>query len=126
MGNGKGLNIYNIGDTLLSSPTASFLLHNVLQAPSITKILLSVHKFTLETNTYIKFHPWHFFVKELGSRKIFLQGQNDGGLYKLPIMTSPHPPPSGNHSFPSQNKSPSSMSPKTASTMVGVRTSTLN
>jgi hypothetical protein len=62
MGNGKGLHIHNIGDTLLSSSTTSFLLHNMLHVPSITKNLLSVHKFTLDTNAYIEFHPWHFFL----------------------------------------------------------------
>jgi hypothetical protein len=84
MGNGNGVSIEHIGDTHLSTPTTSFLLRNVLHVPLVTKNLLSVHKFTLNTNTYIEFHPWYFFVKEQGSGKVLLQGLNENGLYKLP------------------------------------------
>jgi hypothetical protein len=55
MGNGNGLSIHHISDTLFSSPNASFLLHNVLHVPSITKNLHFVHRFTLETKTDIEF-----------------------------------------------------------------------
>jgi hypothetical protein len=64
MGNGTGLTIKNRSDTLLSSHSASFLLHNVLPVPSITKNLLYVHKFNLETNTFVEFHLLYFFMKE--------------------------------------------------------------
>jgi len=93
MGNDNGLPIEHIGTTNLSSPTTSFLLQNVLHVPLITKNLLSVHKFTLETNTYIEFHPWFFLVKEQGSGRILLQGLNDNGLYKLPSSMSPSSSP---------------------------------
>jgi hypothetical protein len=93
MGNGNGLPIEHIGTTNLSSPTTSFLLQNVLHVPLITKNLLSVHKFTLETNTYIEFHPLFFLVKEQGSGRILLQGLNDNGLYKLPSSMSPSSSP---------------------------------
>jgi hypothetical protein len=71
MGNGNGLPIEYIGNTKLSSPNTSFLLQNVLHVPLITKNLISVHKFTIETNTYIEFHPWFFLVKEQGSGEFF-------------------------------------------------------
>jgi hypothetical protein len=90
MGNGNGLAIEHIRDTQLTSPTTSFLLRNVLHVPLITKNLLSFHKFTLETNTYIEFHPWFFLVNEQGLGKILLQRLNDGGLYKLPPSISPN------------------------------------
>jgi hypothetical protein len=77
MGNGNGLAIEHIRDTQLTSPTTSFLLRNVLHVPLITKNLLSVHKFTIETNTYIEFHPWFFLVNEQGLGKILLQRLND-------------------------------------------------
>jgi len=57
MCNGTGLSIDHIGDSLFSSPTLSFLLHNVLHVLSITKNIRSVHKFTLKTKTYIEFYP---------------------------------------------------------------------
>jgi hypothetical protein len=63
MGNGIDLSIHHIDDTLLSSPNASFLLHNMLHVPSIMKNLLFVHRFTLETNTLSFILPI-FFVKE--------------------------------------------------------------
>jgi hypothetical protein len=125
MGNGTGLTIQNMGDTFLSSPNASFLLHNVLHVPSITKNLLSVYKFTLETNTFIEFHPWFFFVKEQGSGKILLQGLNGRGLCKLPVKTSPSHPPTC--VTPSANLSSSSfVSPRSASTHIGEHTSPQN
>jgi hypothetical protein len=128
MGNGNGLAIEHIGDTQLTSPTTSFLLQNVLHVPLITKNLLSVHKFTLETNTYIEFHPWFFLVKEQGSGKILLQGLNDGGLYKLPPSISPNSTPS--RCSPSSSSSPSRYlrrhqlnSSSASSALVGERTS---
>jgi hypothetical protein len=104
MGNGNRLAIEHIGDTQLTSPTTSFLLRNVLHVPLITKNILSVYKFTLETNTYIEFHPWFFLVKEQGSGKILLQGMNDRGLYKLPSSISPNSTPS--HCSPSSPSRP--------------------
>ena len=125
MSNGTGLTIQNMGDTFLSSPNASFLLHNVLHVPSITKKLLFVHKFTFKTNTFIKFHPWFFFVKEQGSGKILLQCLNDRGLYKLPVKAFPSNPPLC--VTPSANLSSSSfVSPRFASTHIGERTSPQN
>jgi hypothetical protein len=57
MRNSNGVSIEHIGDTHLFTPTTSFHLHNVLHVPLVTKNLLFVHKFTLDTNTYIEFHP---------------------------------------------------------------------
>ena len=43
VGNGTGLPIKHIGSTQFSTPTASFLLNNVLHVPQISKNLISVH-----------------------------------------------------------------------------------
>lgn len=128
MCNGIGLSIKHIGDSLFSSPTASFLLHNVHHVHSITKNLLSVHKFTLETKTYIEFHPWHFFVKEQGSGKFLLRDLNENGLYKLPPTISPRPSlssPSSSQSFLCHIQSSISphVSSSQASALFGERTS---
>ena len=64
IGNGIGLNVKHIGSTKLSTPSSSFLLHNVLHVPHITKNLISIHKFTSDTNTFIEFHPFYFLVKD--------------------------------------------------------------
>jgi hypothetical protein len=84
MGNGNGVSIEHIGDTHLSTPITYFLLRNVLHVPLVTKNLLSIHKFTLDTNTFIEFHPWYFFCEGTRSGKVLLQGLNENGLYKLP------------------------------------------
>jgi hypothetical protein len=112
MRNSNGVSIEHIGDTHLSTPTTSFLLRNVLHVPLVTKNLLSIHKFTLDTNTYIEFHPWYFLVKEQGSRKVLLQGLNDNALCKLPPFVQFHSsgqssPPSS-HSIKSRSSSSSS------------------
>ena len=64
IGNGIGLNVKHIGSKKLSTPSSSFILQDVLHVPHITKNLISVHKFTSDTNTFIEFHPSYFFVKD--------------------------------------------------------------
>ena len=64
IGNGLGLSVKHIGSTKLSTPTSSFILHDVLHVPYITKNLISVHKFTTNINTSIEFHPTYFIVKD--------------------------------------------------------------
>jgi hypothetical protein len=130
MGNGNGLPIEHIGNAKFSSPTTSFLLQNVLHVPLITKNLISVHKFTLETNTYIEFHPWFFVVKEQGSGRVLLHGLNDNGLYKLPSSVLPNPSTPICSSSPPHSSHPSSsfVSPvsRVSSAFAGERTSLSN
>lgn len=55
IGNGKGLSIHHIGHTHISSPYLPFKLFDVLHVPQISKNLLSIHKFTKDTNTCLNF-----------------------------------------------------------------------
>jgi hypothetical protein len=55
----------------------------ILHIPGITKHLLSVHKFTLNNKVFFEFHPWHFLIKDLLTRKTLLGGRCKGGLYHL-------------------------------------------
>ena len=64
IGNSLDLNVKHIGSTKLSTPTSSFLLHDVLHVPLITKNLISIHKFTNDSNTSIEFHLTYFIVKD--------------------------------------------------------------
>ena len=64
IGNGIGLNVEHIDSTELSTPTSSFLIHDVLHVPHIAKNLIFVHEFIIDTNTSIEFHPSYFFVKD--------------------------------------------------------------
>ena len=63
-GKGIGLNVKHIGSTKLSTPFSSFILHDVLHVPHITKNLIYAHKFTFDTNTFIEFQPSYFFIKD--------------------------------------------------------------
>jgi hypothetical protein len=69
VGNGTSLPIKHIGSTQFSTPTASFLLNNVFHVPQISKNLISVHKFTKDTNTSMDFGPSCFRVQALDSGK---------------------------------------------------------
>ena len=83
MGNGTGLDIKHIGQTKILTPTTYFPLHDVLHVPLIKKNLLSVHKFTKDTNTYLEFHPSCFFVKDRATGKVLVQGLSNHGLYSF-------------------------------------------
>ena len=85
VGNGISLPIHHIGTTQLSTPTTTFHLNNVLYVPDISNNLLSVHKFTNDTNTFMEFHPSRFCVKDLASRRPLLQGPSKHGLYPFPF-----------------------------------------
>ena len=106
IGNSLDLNVKHIGSTKLSTPTSSFLLHDVLQVPLITKNLISVHKFTNDTNTSIEFHPTYFIVKDRTMEKVLLHRLSKNGLYlfpstfnKIPLLSSAF---IGEHTSPNQ------------------------
>jgi hypothetical protein len=60
VGNSTSLPIHHIGTTQLSTPTTTFRLNNVLHVPDISNNLLSIHKFTNDTNTLWNFTPLFF------------------------------------------------------------------
>jgi transposase InsO family protein len=93
VGNGKGLPVAHIGTTSLSTPHSSLILKDVLHVPQITKNLVSVQKFTSDTNTFFEFHPDYFLVKDRPTRKLLLHGLSNNGLYSFSSAT-PHSPPS--------------------------------
>ena len=64
VGNGKSLPIKHLGTSHLFTPHNSFCLNNVLHVPNISQNLLSVQKFTTDTNTFFEFHPKLFYVKD--------------------------------------------------------------
>ena len=88
VGNGKGLSIHHIGDTLLSTPHSNFLLRNVLHVPKITKNLIYVKKFTKDTNTSMEFHPSYFLVKDSLQGRPPLQRRSKDSLYHFPTTAN--------------------------------------
>uniref|UniRef100_A0A2N9FFA4 Reverse transcriptase Ty1/copia-type domain-containing protein n=1 Tax=Fagus sylvatica TaxID=28930 RepID=A0A2N9FFA4_FAGSY len=84
VGNGTALPIHHIGTTQLTAPSTSFLLQNVLHVPTISNNLLSIQKFTSDTNTFLELHPNLFNVKDRVTRRTLLQGPSRNGLYPFP------------------------------------------
>lgn len=50
---------------------------------------MSIHKFTLDNNTFIEFHPHVFFIKDQATKKVLVRGPCKGGLYPLPTQLNP-------------------------------------
>jgi hypothetical protein len=86
--NGSGMDITRIGNSIIPTPRHNFVLHNVLHVPSTHKNLISVHRFTIDNDTFIEFHPYFFLINDRKMRKVLLHGQCKGGLYPLPPSTS--------------------------------------
>ena len=81
VGNGTGLFVKHVGTTQISHPYSPFILRDILHVPHITKKLISINKFTKDTNTSLDFHPYYFFVKDQAWGKILLPGPSKNGLY---------------------------------------------
>jgi hypothetical protein len=62
--NGAGMEISRIGKSIVPTPSRNRVLNNVLHVPTVHKNLISVHRFTLNNNTFIEFHPYFFLIKD--------------------------------------------------------------
>jgi hypothetical protein len=62
--NGSGMHIAHIDTSIISIPTHTLTLNNVLHIPSTQKNLLSVHQFTLDNDTFTEFHPYFLLRTE--------------------------------------------------------------
>jgi hypothetical protein len=83
IGNGARLGIENTGSTILHSPKFLFHVRNILHCPTAATNLLSIHKFCLDNNCYFILKSSHFFVKDLQTHAILLEGKSENGLYPL-------------------------------------------
>ena len=90
IGNGQGMEILSTGNSVLSSQHKSFALNNIHYVPAITKNLLSVHKFTLDNNVFIEFHPFFCLVKDNKTGHVLLKGTHKVGLYILHSIHKHH------------------------------------
>jgi hypothetical protein len=48
----------------IPTPCCNLVLNNVLHVPDATKNLISIHKFTLDNDMLIEFHPFYFLIKD--------------------------------------------------------------
>jgi hypothetical protein len=87
VGNGAGLAIEHTGSSTLhsSSPLSNSLFHlkHVLHCPSAATNLLSIHKFCTDNHCYFILTASHFFVKDLKTHALLLEGRSENGLYPL-------------------------------------------
>ncbi|KAF7801076.1 Retrovirus-related Pol polyprotein from transposon TNT 1-94 [Senna tora] len=85
MGNGKGLLITNVGQSLVKSsfqPRHNLVLINLLHVPSITKNLVSVSKFSKDNSVFFEFHYDACYVKSQATKATLLKGSvRPNGLY---------------------------------------------
>lgn len=90
VGNGAGIHIANIGKKVIRNSTSSFQLNKVLHVPKFKISLLSIQKFNYDNNSYFKFHPSHFCIKDHAIKTILHQGPSKDGLYcSTPPISSP-------------------------------------
>uniref|UniRef100_A0A2N9I1P4 Retrovirus-related Pol polyprotein from transposon TNT 1-94-like beta-barrel domain-containing protein n=1 Tax=Fagus sylvatica TaxID=28930 RepID=A0A2N9I1P4_FAGSY len=89
VGNGNSLPIKHVGTTQLLSLTSSFHLNDVLHVP-ISQNLLSIQKFTTDTNTFVELHPKLFNVKDEATGRTLLHSPSKNGLYPFPLFINKH------------------------------------
>jgi hypothetical protein len=87
--NGSGMNIAHIGTSIIPTLTHALALNNVLHVPSTHKNLISVHRYILDNDTFIEFHPYFFLIKDRKMRKVPSSGSKFRKLVfsaiKIPI-----------------------------------------
>jgi hypothetical protein len=79
--NRSGMDITHIGNSIIPTPTRNLALNNVLHVPATNKNLIFIHRFTLDNDTFIEFHPYFFLIKDQKMRKVLMHEQCKGGLY---------------------------------------------
>jgi hypothetical protein len=87
VGNGTGLNIEHTGSTIIHSSNIPFHLKNILHCPTATTNLLSIQKFCQDNNCYFILTSSHFFVKDLRTHALLLEGKSENGLYPLRLRS---------------------------------------
>lgn len=83
VGDGGGLEIENTGSTILTSSNSHFHLKHILHCPKAATNLLSTQKFCEDNDCYFILTDSHFFVKELKTHRLLLEGKSENGLYPL-------------------------------------------
>ncbi|KAF7802369.1 histone deacetylase [Senna tora] len=127
MGNGKGLLISNIGQSLVKSsfqPSLNLVLNNLLHVPSITKNLASVSKFAKDNSVFFEFHFDACYVKSQATKATLLKGSiRPDGLYyftDFQLLHQSSQPPCTSRSYDSSvNLCSSSASPIVLASTVG-------
>jgi hypothetical protein len=81
---GSGMPISQVGQSAIHTHERDLILKDILHAPSTSKNLVSVYKFTYDNNAFFEFHPWYFLLKDRDMKNLLLQGRCRSGLYPFP------------------------------------------
>nr|GEX52711.1 ribonuclease H-like domain-containing protein [Tanacetum cinerariifolium] len=83
VGDSHSIPVINTGNSILSTPTRSLHLHNVLITPQYVKNLIYVRQSVRDNNCTIKFDAFAFFVKDFLTRQVLLRCDSTGDLYPV-------------------------------------------
>lgn len=84
VGDGQILPVSNTGSGILSLPSKSLQLTNILHVPRISTKLLSIHQLISNNNYFIVFHPSGFVIQDNQTKLPLYHGRSDHGLYPRP------------------------------------------
>jgi hypothetical protein len=84
--NSAGMMIKHIGHSVVSTPSRTIHLNNVLHVPQATRNLASVHHLTSDNDCFLELHPTFFLVKDQHMRLTLLHGHCRNSLYPIPPM----------------------------------------
>ena len=87
LGDGTGLHVTHIGSTTVSSPSRPLNLKETLHVPLIHKNLIFVHKFTLDNNVVVEFHPFFYLVKDSKTGAVLMRGRCEDGVYPVELCS---------------------------------------
>jgi hypothetical protein len=62
--NGVGMEISCVGTSIIPTRSHNIILNNVLHVLVTNKMLIYVHKFTLDNDMFNDFHPFYFLIKD--------------------------------------------------------------
>lgn len=59
-----GMEIKNIGHSIVPTPSRNLHLNNILHVPQAAKNLVSVHRLAKDNSAFLEFHPDYFLIKD--------------------------------------------------------------
>lgn len=85
VGNGSSLSISHIESSIFHKSSRPLYLNNILHVPQITKNLISVSKFTRDSNVVFEFFSDYLLIKDKTTRQVLLKWMLKDGLYQLDV-----------------------------------------
>lgn len=90
VGNGSALAIANTGSSTLSSSQSSFNLHNILHCPDVVANFISIQRFCVDNACYFILIDSHYYVIDLQTHTLLLEGKSENDMYPLRLGKTPH------------------------------------